>query len=48
MIGNISRKLLFTFIALITGRGVARAGEQPVAIFHAFDQSFADVERFRL
>jgi alpha-amylase len=46
MIGNISRRLLFTFIALITGRGMARAGEQPVAIFHAFDQSFADVERF--
>jgi alpha-amylase len=46
MIGNISRRALFAFAALIAGNGVARAGDQPVAIFHAFDQSFADVERF--
>jgi len=36
--------LLFGLLAA-TG-GLARAGEQPLAIFHAFDQSYTDVERF--
>lgn len=35
---------LFSILAALAGP--ARAGEQPLAIFHAFDQSFADVERF--
>lgn len=32
-------------LALVAGR-VTLAGEQPVAIFHAFDQRYTDVERF--
>jgi alpha-amylase len=35
-----------TLVAASVWASVARAGEQPVAIFHAFDQRFADVEGF--
>ena len=43
-----TKRLAFVslFGILATLGGSARAGEQPLAIFHAFDQSFADVERF--
>lgn len=33
-------------VAVLVLRGTAVAAEQPVAIFHAFDQGFADVELF--
>jgi alpha-amylase len=36
--------LLSAVIAILSGP--ALAGEQPVAIFHAFDQNFSDIERF--
>jgi alpha-amylase len=36
--------LVLAALALLCGRAVA--GEQPVAIFHAFDQNFSDVEGY--
>lgn len=37
---------VFVFVLVSCLRAVVGAGEQPVAIFHAFDQHYLDVERF--
>ncbi|MET0412283.1 MAG: alpha-amylase family glycosyl hydrolase [Polyangiaceae bacterium] len=38
--------MIATILAVLSCATVASAGDQPVAVFHAFNQSFEDIEKF--